>query len=291
MQREYPSVRNYVVGGLVVGLGLVGIARLGRRRFETTVSTHVDDLLAAVDSEEVTARKAGTDLPAPVERYLDRVLPDGQPAIRTVRLRQRGEFRLGGTDAPWKPLTATQYATTQPPGFVWNATIDVRPFLPVRVLDLYERGRGILRAHLLGFVPVASAGPNREMNEGELVRYLAEAVWFPTALRPSQGIEWEPIDDRSARATLEHAGVTASVVFHFDDRNFVSRVTADRYRQEDDSYAPWTGYFREYETHHGFRIPTEAQVEWTLPEGALPYWRATITDVTYRTAPARGGSD
>jgi hypothetical protein len=50
MQRAYPSVRKCVGGGLVVGLGLVGIARLGRRRFETAVSTHVDDLFAAVDA-------------------------------------------------------------------------------------------------------------------------------------------------------------------------------------------------------------------------------------------------
>nr|WP_228546386.1 DUF6544 family protein [Halegenticoccus tardaugens] len=121
------------------------------------------------------------------------------------------------------------------------------------------------------------------MNEGELVRYLAEAVWFPTALLPSQGVEWKPIDDRSARATLEHGDVTASLVFHFDDEHRITRVTTERYRQEDDTYAPWTGYFREYEEQHGILIPTEAEVEWNLPEGDLPYWRATIEEITYRT--------
>lgn len=65
-----------------------------------------------------------------------------------------------------------------------------------RVIDLYEQSEGILRARLLGVIPVASIGPNPEMNEGELVRYPAEAVWYPTALLPSQGVEWSTIEMR-----------------------------------------------------------------------------------------------
>ncbi|WP_394345805.1 DUF6920 family protein [Halegenticoccus tardaugens] len=113
------------------------------------------------------------------------VLSDGQPVVQNAQLHQHGEFRLGGVDAPWRPLTATQHFTARPPGFVWDATIDILPLVPARVIDLYKRGEGILHARLLGIVPVASVGPNRKMNEGELVRYLAEAVWFPTALLPS----------------------------------------------------------------------------------------------------------
>lgn len=89
------------------------------------------------------------------------------------------------------------------------------------------------------------------MNENELVRYLAEAVWFPTALLPTHGVEWEAIDDRSARAILGHRGVTASLVFWFDDRNEVERVTTERYRQEADSSTPWTRYFRESKNDTG----------------------------------------
>jgi hypothetical protein len=38
------------------------------------------------------------------------------------------------------------------------------------------------------------------MDEGELSRYLAEAPWYPTALLPAAGIEWEPVDDSAARS-------------------------------------------------------------------------------------------
>lgn len=283
-KHEKNLVKKITCGGALVGL--VSIAVVGKRRFDNTVRAHIDELWADVegDTAQQYSKQELTDLPVPVREYFSEVLTEGQPVIRSVRLHQRGAFRLGGADASWRSLTATQCVTTRPPGFVWDATIDVFPHLPVRVIDLYKRGHGILRARLLGIVPVASVGPNPEMNEGELVRYLAEAVWFPTALLPSQGVEWTPIDDRSARATLEHADVTASVVFHFDDEHRITRVTTERYRQEDDTDASWTGYFQEYEECHGIKIPTWAEVEWNLPEGDLPYWRASIEQVRYRTA-------
>lgn len=270
---------------VLVGLCTVILAVVGKRHFANAIKMHVDELLS--DVEQHTDRRYTkddvADLPAPARRYFETVLTEGQPHVKMVRLRQRGEFRLGGADAPWRPLAATQHFTTQPPGFVWDATIGVLPLLPARVIDLYRCGEGLLRARLLGVVPVASAGPDPEMNEGELVRYLGEAVWFPTALLPDAGIEWEAIDDHSARATLEHGDATASLVFHFDDRDQVDRVTTERYRQEEDSYAPWTGYFRNYEDRNGVRIPTEAEVEWNLPESDLSYWRATIEETEYRT--------
>lgn len=279
-------VRKSIAAGILVSLGLIGTAIVGKRRFKNEARIHVDELCSDIDVPNVqkVTREEITDLPAPVTQYFEEVLTEGQPVIKVAYLRQRGTFRLGGVDAPWRSLTATQYVTTQPPGFVWDATIDVLPPFSARVIDLYKRGEGRLRARLLGCLPVASAGPTPEMNEGELVRYLAEAVWYPTALLPSQGVEWEPIDDHSARATLNHQDVTASLVFHFDNQDRISHVTTERYRQEDDSYAPWTGYFRQYEEHHGIQIPTDAEVEWNLPEGELPYWRATIEDITYRTA-------
>jgi hypothetical protein len=94
----------------------------------------------------------------------------------------------------------------RPPGFVWSATVSLFPFVPVRLLDTNDHGSGVLRARLLSTVTVADVGPGPETNEAELVCYLAEAVWFPTALLPAEGAEWEAVDEGSARATLEDGG-------------------------------------------------------------------------------------
>ena len=269
------------LGALLVVIAVV--VRVNAYRLERTYARFADDLSSEASS--ATDRRYSADdldgLPAPVRRYFETVLTDGQPYVRTAHLEQRGEFRLGGRDAEWRPLTATQQVTVDPPGFVWDATIDLLPFVPTRVVDAYAHGEGILRAKVLSTIPVANAGPDERMNEGELVRYLAEAVWYPTALLPGEGVEWEPVDDRTARATLEHGGNTASVEFHFDGRDLISRVTTERYRQEDGSYAPWTGYFRAYEDRNGMYVPTDAEVEWNLPDGDLPYWAASVVRIEH----------
>ncbi|MFB6080239.1 MAG: DUF6544 family protein [Haloferacaceae archaeon] len=271
---------------LVALSGAVVAVVLGRRRVDRAVERRVDDLLAAADSpaDRRFTRDDLAALPAPVRRYLSHVLTDGRPRVRTVRLRQRGAIRLGGAGGRWRPFVATQHVTTRPPGFVWDATVVLVPPLSVRVLDASERGEGRLRARLLGVLPVARAGPDPRMNEGELLRYLAEAVWYPTALLPAGGVAWEAIDDRSARATLHHRGVTASVVFRFDDGDEVERVTAERYRAETDRYEPWTGRFRTYRDRDGIRVPVEAAVGWG-PDGGDRYWRGTIEGIEY------GGSE
>lgn len=263
-----------------------GLAVVQRARFERTVSRAVRALETGAPPTE--PRRYSSDdvagLPAPVRRYFDHVLPAGQPAVVAAEIHQRGTFRMGDAAGSWKPFEATQRFSTRPPGFVWDARIELVPGVAVRVLDAYTQGTGTLRANLLSAFPVAGASPSPALNEGELLRYLAESVWFPTALLPSAGVSWEPIDDRSARATLEDWGTTASLVFHFDGDE-VERVHTDRrYRQETDSYQPWTGWFRDYRVENGMRIPGTAEVAWTPPEGPEPYWRARIDDIHYSFA-------
>jgi len=276
-----PATLALAMLGVAV-LAVVGAVAIRRRRFDRETAAAVDELRSAAtsetDSEEVYTREDLADLPDPVQRYLDATLTEGQPRARTARVEQHGEIRLGES---WKSFTATQHFAVDPPGFVWDATVEFAPFLPVRVVDAYADGEGSLRAKLLSALTVSAAAPSPEVNESELIRYLGESAWIPTALLPGAGVEWEAIDDESARATLEDGETTASLVFHFQDEE-VSRVhTEARYRQEDDDVAPWTGYFDAYEEFDGVRVPTEAEVEWNLPDGDQPYWRGEVETVTY----------
>jgi hypothetical protein len=273
---------------LVAGLGVVGVLGLllGRWRFETETDSLVTYLRASArsESERTDASEDLTGLPDPVADYLETVVESGRPYTSTVRLQQRGEFRMGDRASSWKPFTATQHVTTDPPGFVWDASIEMAPLVPVRVVDSYANGTGALRAKVLSALTVANAEQGPELDAGELMRYLAESPWYPTALLPGRGVEWEPIDEQSARATLTHRETSVSLVFHFDDENLVSRVSSDgRYRTVGDDLerTPWTGYWCDYELRNGVRVPTSGEVEWNLPDGDLPYWRGTLTEIVH----------
>ena len=98
---------------------------------------------------------------------------------------------MGESDDGWKRLKATQYFSAGLPGFVWDARIHMAPLMTVWVRDAYVGGEASMKARFLSIVTVLDEHGKAELNAGALQRYLAEAVWFPTALLPSQGIEWQ----------------------------------------------------------------------------------------------------
>lgn len=226
-------------------------------------------------------------LPAPVQRYFRAVLREGQPMVAAASVEQTGTFNLSETGRRWKRFTASQRMVTQRPGFLWDARIRMAPGMPVRVVDAYAAGEGILQARLFGLVPVADMRGTPEAAHGELLRYFSEMPWYPTALLPSQGVRWEAVDDTSARARLSDGGVTAALLFRFDDSGLISSVRAEergRARGGEMVPTPWEGRWSSYELRDGMRVPLEGEVSWVLPEGPKPYWRGRVVDVVYEWA-------
>ena len=221
-------------------------------------------------------------LPPPVQRYFRAVLREGQSMVSSVRLTQQGRFLLSEAKAVWQPFHATQLNTTQPPGFDWDARIRMAPGLSVYVRDSYALGAGSLHAAMQGLVTIARMHGTPQMAQGELMRYLAEAVWYPTALLPSQGIRWDGIDDTSARATLTDGAVAISLVFSFNlDGTMATAWASSRPRSADQS-APWLCRYRDYVERSGMLVPLEGEVEWQLQSGPEPYWRGRLTGIKFK---------
>jgi hypothetical protein len=227
------------------------------------------------------------ELPAPVARYLEAVLPPHARAVRHARLTQRGEF-LVRPPATWRPFTATHELTACPPAFVWDARIRMFPGLAIRVRDSFLDGVGSMRGTLLGAIPIVAQEGTPEMAAGALQRYLAEAVWCPTALLPHNGIEWRPIDASRARAMIGASGVQVSLDFHFDRSGLIEYVyTPSRPRATGRTFepTPWQGRFAGYEERGGMLIPLEGEVAWLLPGGPQTYWRGRIVEAAFAAGP------
>ncbi|MFC6940647.1 DUF6920 family protein [Salinirubellus sp. GCM10025818] len=270
--------------GAVVALLVAVLAGIVWLRRETAL--RMDELRrpANTEREKVFTPDDLEGLPAPVRAYFENTLQEGQPYIDSVRLKQNGELRLGDASSPWRPFTATQHVTVDPPGFFWDASITLVPFVSLRIRDLFRDGNGSAAVSLFGIIPLDRGEPSQELNEAELVRYLAEATWYPTALLPSEGVQWEPIDDRTAKATIEHGDVSASLTFSFNEDDEVTRVyTEERYRRGADGFEPmpWSGYWHNYQRRNGIRIPMEGEVVWHLPDGDLEAWQGQLTEIHY----------
>ncbi|HUF69715.1 MAG TPA: DUF6544 family protein [Longimicrobiales bacterium] len=224
------------------------------------------------------------DLPDPVQRYFRTVLTDGQPMIAGVRVTHAGTFNMGEVTDRWKRFTSEQMIVGQRPGFDWNGRIAMMPGVTVHVHDAYVAGAGILHASLFGLFTVADVRGTGDVAEGELMRFLAEAAWYPTALLPSQGVRWEPVDDRSARATLTDGSLSVTMLFAFDESGLVETVRAEargRIVSGEITRAPWEGRFWNYAERDGMRVPLEGEVAWLLADGPKPYWRGRIMRIRY----------
>ena len=226
-------------------------------------------------------------LPTPVQRYFRAVLNDGQPMIAAVSINHTGTFNLSETAEQWKPFTSTQRVITRRPGFLWEGRIKMMPGLTACVHDAYIAGEGLLHASLFGLVSLVNMRGTPEIAEGELMRFFAEAAWYPTALLPSQGVQWEAVDDASARAILKEGEITVTLLFRFDKNGLIQPVHAEaRGRAVAGTIVPttWEGRWIGYELRDGMRIPLEGEVAWVLPEGPKPYWRGRISSINYEFA-------
>ena len=264
-----------VTGGLA-GSTIAAVV-LGNLAWKRSTTRAVRQLASEADAAApgVFSRERLRDLPAPVVRYFELALTPGQRLIRGARIEQEGTFR-GDLDEPWAPFTAVQHFSVDPPGFVWDAAIRMAPLLTVRVRDSYIGGTGGMHAKIASLVPVVDQSGGAGLNAGALHRLLAEMVWLPTSLLPGRGVTWEAVDDRTARATLSHAGTSVWLDFQFGEQGEIVRAsTPERSRDVEGASVPtpWVCSYGSYREVDGMRVPAEGEVEWILPEGRLSYWR------------------
>ena len=227
-------------------------------------------------------------LPAPVQRYFRTVLTHGQPIITAVTIDIAGTFNMSPAGEQWKPFTSRQRVSTRRPGFLWDASIQFLPGVAVRVADSYIAGRGQLHATVEGLLTIADMRGEGEIARGELMRWFAEAAWYPTALLPSQGVRWESLDDHSAYATVVDGPLSLTLLFRFNEAGLIGSFRAEARGGMVGKamvMAPWEGNWSNYQLRDRVQVPFSGEVAWMRPEGRRPYFIGTVTAFGFEVAP------
>ena len=273
------------VGVLLVAV--VVLVLIGNARWASATKVQMALLDAArvpMPARRYDAREI-EGLPAPVQRYFRAVLKDGQPMIAAATFELAGTINMsatGGEDC--KSFTSTQRAVVHRPGFLWNGHVSMFPGVVAHVHDSYIAGTGTLHAAMLGLFTVADVQGGGEIARGEMMRYFAEAAWYPTALLPSQGVRWDAVDDRSANATLADGPISLTLLFRFDDAGLATSVHADARGSgvgKDMVMLPWDCTFSNYQLRHGMTVPTRGGAG----KGGKPYFVGELTSLVYEFAP------
>lgn len=282
-------LKTGLVGAVTLALAFVALSAFGRWKWQGLTQGLVGRLEASRLEPKQTyfdARELD-DLPPVVQRYFRAVLSDGAPIIAAATVDHTGTFNMSETADNWKPFTSHQRVVTKRPGFVWDGRITMLPGLSVHVHDAYVASEGILHPAILGLFTLMDLRGTGAVAQGELMRFFAEAAWYPTALLPSQGVRWEAVDERSARATMTDGELTITLTFTFDTQGLIESVRSDaRGRTVGNRIVmrPWEGRWFNYQLRDGMLVPMTGEVAWLLPleeGGRKPYWRGTIRSLKY----------
>ena len=257
----------------------------GSARWRRQTAQDIERLTAKAPTAEAPAarydRTMLVGLPTPVVRYFEFALTPGQHMIDGARIDWEGEFSI--RPRRWSAFAATQRYRVRPPGFVWDARIRVVPAVSVLVRDAYVDHEGSLRAAVGGMIDLANEHGTPDLAAGELLRYLGEAVWYPTALLPCAGVKWRSLDDHSANATLSDGTTTVSMNVDFAPSREITQLTALRPREVNGTsvLTAWVAHLADYSLRSGMQVPGSGDAEWTLSTGPLPYWRGRLVNVHY----------
>lgn len=270
---------------MLIGLVVTGVlyVYVSGNKFHDRVSEEVRRVLDAGNAERRTyLAEDMNSLPGPVRKYFAYALKHGQPIVGNVRITMNGSFKMKEADQ-WIPFEAKQYMATTQPSYLWHAQLKPLPYLWTEARDLFFKGRGSSVNRLFSAMPI-SFDAGREADLSAMARYLTESPWFPTALLPSDNLEWKSVDSLSAKALFSYNGYTVSAIFTMNERGeIVKAMTNDRFRtvKGNREQTPWTAHYSNYQEMHGMMIPREIETQWNFKDRTFVYAKSSITDVTY----------
>jgi hypothetical protein len=271
---KFGTILNVIVlVAIVLSYGTWSFNRMVKNELKTF-------LLTPKTNRKIVREEMLSGLPSVVKNWLRHSHVIGKELTQTVHLRQTGELKTS-PKGKWLSVNAEQYFTVEQPGFVWIADVKAAPFIHLAARDKYQDGKGHMLIKMMSLFTVAE-GKGKETDQGTLLRYLAEIIWFPSAAI-SNYIKWEEVDSLSARGTMHYGDMTASGIFNFSAEGDMISFEAQRYydRREGATLETWLIKADEYNDFEGVRIPSGATVTWKFKTGDFKWLRLKITELKY----------
>jgi hypothetical protein len=280
----WSDARFGAVGNVAVFVGVVfSFLAQGPVSLRAAYEHDVDRALTRVETAEPVYEADLARLPRPVQRYLRAAGVVGLPRVRNFYTRIHGRIR-GGRDARWMPLSAEQYNFVDDPArlFYFSASMFM---VPVQGYHRYVGSSATMKVKAAALVSVVDVSGS-EMNEGETVTMFNDMCVMAPATLIDPAIEWEAIDDRSARATFTNAGHTIRAELSFNEVGELANFwSEDRYQTSPDGKTMtkerWSTPLRAYRRFGPVRIASGGEARWHDASGDFAYIELTFDEVRY----------
>ncbi|WP_071394073.1 DUF6920 family protein [Bacillus tuaregi] len=260
---------------------IFSIVGAGMWQFSMQANKDIQQFLSEVHTKETRRiSEASLDtLPIVVQKWLKQTGVVGQEEIKTVFFKQKGRMKLKPDQKDWYHADAEQFVRIAEPGFIWKVDMKMMPFVHVAGRDSFQDGRAKMMMKISSIIPVVDEAGNRKVDESSLQRYLLELPLYPSAaLQPY--IVWEEIDETTAKATMSYKGTSGSVLFYFNEKAELSKVSAMRYKDSDEKAEriECIGEIKNSKIMEGVKIPERIDISWMLKEGKFTWYTLEIYD-------------
>jgi len=279
-------------------LAVLGVIVLGVFVFLITNSISMDRMVDSEIKEFISEAKNSEikiflyrdleGLPEPVQRYFRYALQDGQEYIRFAKMEMSAKFRRPN-EQKMSDMTADQYFTTERPGLLFVARLHNYPFwgVWVDVRDGYQHGKGKMQVNLVSGFNVLDERDVKELDHTMFLRFMGQAMMCPTALLPSDYVQWEPVDENSARIVVANGDNSGTSLVYFDEGGAITKwVTEGRYEKVGDAYRQvgTIGHHSNYQEIDDIKVPTRVVVERVLSDGTREvFLDGEIQDIQFNT--------
>ncbi|GHN00313.1 hypothetical protein WSM22_18020 [Cytophagales bacterium WSM2-2] len=267
------------INGVVL---IVAVIAAGSYNFDQRVNAEIKTLKAeARHSGEVITEDHLVSLPKPVKQWMITSGVVGKKYPSQVHIIQKGELRQEKNGA-WSGFHAKQYFSLEPPAFVWTADIHINSLFELKGRDKLEKGKGNMLIKGDSFFPIANSS-GKEIDQGSLLRYLAEISWFPQASLQNY-MTWEEIDATHARAFMTYGSTSVSGVFTFGPNGLPVLFEAKRYGDFKGKFSleTWSVKTTAYRTFQGVTVGSSNEVTWKLSSGDFTWLKLELTSLEYQ---------
>ncbi|MFD2203075.1 DUF6544 family protein [Shivajiella indica] len=263
---------------------LVAFISFSQFLFQQKVDAEVEEILKESSdqpSDPITLESI-QGLPQPVIKWLKQSGIIGKSPIHSLKITQEYRIKLKPEQTNWYSAKAEQYTTAYPPAFVWTADMKMMPLVFAFGRDKFIDGEGEMLFKLLNLFPVAKDGPNTQINESALQRFLGEIVWNPSSALMDY-VTWEEIDENTAKATLKYKNTTGAGFFYFDQNGRLTQFVAERFMGSGTEAKKhlWIVKVLEYKAFDGITLPSKCNATWKLENGDWTWAEFEVTQIEF----------
>jgi hypothetical protein len=159
--------------------------------------------------------------------------------------------------------------------------------LPTYGYHAYNEEGASMLVKVLSLFSVVDMHGN-EMFPTETVTFFNDMCLFAPAALIDDRIQWETMDDLTAKATLTVNGASISAVLYFNEKGqLVNFVSHDRYAVAEMKTLPFSTPAKNYKSVNGYNLATYGEGIWQYPDGEFVYGKFHVNDIEYNVSDLR----